>query len=280
MDQDDGFALTADGLRLHWRSAAPPRPRAACVLVHGLGEHTGRYAHVSSHLVQQDLATWVFDLRGHGLSEGLGGHVDSFGDYLEDLRTILGLAADRHPGMPLFLLGHSMGGLVALRHAQTRPRGLQGLVLSSPLLGIAPASRPGAARALLGRLASALLPRLRLATNVDPSHLSRDPAVGAAYARDPLVGRRVSARWFTSVAGAMAEACAAAPPAELPVLLMAAGDDRLADTEAARRFASATPARWLELQVWDGFYHELLNAPERDAVLLRVSGWIAGRLQA
>src|SRR4029450_12297013 len=126
--------------------------------------HTGRYAHVLSFLAERSFTGYAFDLRGHGRSDGLGGHVDSFDDYLQDLRSVHELAAREHPGLPLFLLGHSMGGLVALRYAQRGGGGLRGLVLASPLLGIAPASRPGAARAALGRACSALWPRLRLAT--------------------------------------------------------------------------------------------------------------------
>jgi alpha-beta hydrolase superfamily lysophospholipase len=115
---------------------------------------------------------------------------------------------------------------------------------------------------------------------VDPRDLSRDPSVGEAYARDPLVGRKVSARWFTSVAAAMAEALASAPGLALPALVMAAGEDRLADTEATRRFAAAAPMPWVELQVWDGLFHEILNAPEKDAVLRHIADWIEARLGA
>ena len=278
MTPDQGFVRTGDGLKLYWRSAPPAEPRAVVLLVHGLGEHTGRYTHVLCFLAEHGFAAYVFDLRGHGRSEGLGGHVDAFADYLEDLRTLHEHAARSHPGLPVFLVGHSMGGLVALRYAQQGAGGLQGLLLSSPLLGIARASRPSAARAALGRVASAVFPRLRLATNVDPRRLSKDPAVGAAYAHDPRVGRKVSARWFTSVARAIAEAHAAAPALPLPALVMAAGEDFLADTEATLRFVASAPTGRVELQVWDGLYHELLNAPEKAAVLRRMRGWIGARL--
>jgi len=275
---EEGFVSTPDGHRLHWRSAEPSRPRACLVLVHGLGEHAGRYSHVLAFLAGRGFACHVFDLRGHGRSGGLGGHVDSFDDYLQDLRTVHDQAARKHGGLAVFLLGHSMGGLVALRYAQQRPEGLRGLVLSSPLLGIAPGARPSRPLAALGRLLSRALPRFRLANTVDPARLSRDPAVGAAYARDPLVGRRVSARWFTAALSAMDEAHAGAASLKLPTLVMAAGDDFLADTEATRRFARSAPAGSLELHVWDGFYHELLNAPEKEAVLGRIEGWIGDRL--
>jgi alpha-beta hydrolase superfamily lysophospholipase len=140
------------------------------------------------------------------------------------------------------------------------------------------ASRPSPARGALGRLASVLAPRLRLATRLDPGHLSRDPAVGAAYARDPLVGRRVSARWFTSVARAMADAHAAAAALPVPALVMAAGEDLLADTAATLRFVASAPRDRVDSKVWDGLYHELFNAPEKDAVLRWMRGWIEERL--
>lgn len=278
MHSHEGLAVAADGVGLHWRCCAPIEPRALVVLVHGLGEHAGRYAHVLAFLAERGFACRVFDLRGHGRSGGLQGHVDSFGDYLEDLRIVHDEAAREHAGLPVFLFGHSMGGLVALRYAQERPLGLRGLVLSSPLLGIAPGSRPSFLLAALGRLLSRLRPTFRLASTVDPRHLSRDPAVGAAYAADPFVGRRVSARWFTASLQAMDEAQANAPKLAVPTLILAAGEDFLADTEATRRFAGNAPAANVELQVWDGFYHELLNAPQKQAVLDRIAGWIESRI--
>jgi len=275
---DEGFVRTPDGFDLHWRGSAPPLPRAVLVLVQGLAEHTGRYAHVLTFCAEQAFAAYAFDLRGQGRSAGLAGHVDSFDDYLLDLGAVREHAARRHPGVPLFLVGHSMGGLVALRYAQAGADGLRGLVLSSPLLGIAKASRPSPGRAALGRLASSFFPRLRLATHVDPAHLSRDPSVGEAYARDPLVGRKVSARWFKSAAKAMADAHSAARALPLPTLVMAAGEDLLADTEATARFVAGAPRDRVDFQVWDGLYHELFNAPEKGAVLGRMRAWIEARL--
>jgi alpha-beta hydrolase superfamily lysophospholipase len=116
---------------------------------------------------------------------------------------------------------------------------------------------------------------MRLATHVDASRLSRDTSVGEAYLRDPLVGRKVSARWFTAVAGAMADAQAASSALPLPTLVLAAGEDALADTAATLRFVGGAPRGTVEVQVWDGLYHELLNAPEQGEVLGRIEAWIA-----
>jgi len=275
----EGYLRSGDGVLLYWRGLAAPDPRAVLVLVHGLGEHVGRYVHVQDFFAGRGLATYAFDLRGHGRSAGLQGHVDRFADYLEDLGAVLEHARSQCPGVPVVLLGHSMGGLVALRHAQLE-QGLLGLVLSSPLLGIAEGSRPAPARAALGRVASLLAPRLRFRTSVDPALLSRDPAVGAAYAADPLVGRKVSARWFTSVSQAIEEAHAAEPRLPLPALVMAAGQDALADSGATRRFVEGATGARAELQEWDGLYHEILNAPERALVLERAWAWVAERLAA
>ena len=237
----EGRIPTADGLSLYYQSWQPAQPRAVVVLVHGLAEHSGRYEAVARSLTQSGLAVYAPDQRGHGKSPGRRVHVRSFDEYRTDIRTALTHARAEHPGLPPLLLGHSQGGLVAATLALREPEGLDGLVLSSPFFGFAPRSRPGPLLALAARILATLAPRTLFPSNVDPSLLSRDATVGAAYAADPLVSHAVSAGWFRAANAALAEAHELAPALRVPTLLLYAGADALVDPEATARWVGRSP---------------------------------------
>ena len=277
--EDQGWAATRDGLALYWRSAVPPQPRALVVVVHGLAEHSGRYLHVLRRLAAAGYACYALDCRGHGRSPGPRVHVAGFDRFLWDVDAMESVARDRHRELPVVLLGHSQGGLVVLLHALRHPQGRAGVVASSPLLGVHPSSRPSAARAWAARVLSPILPGLLQSTGLDPAALSRDPAVVEAYRTDPLVSRRVSLRWFTSVAEAMAEAHTAAPGLRVPALVMAAAADRVVDAEATRRFVQRAPAGLVDYVPWEGLFHELFNEPQREQVLARALAWLGVTLK-
>jgi acylglycerol lipase len=270
---------TADGLTLYLQSWSKAEPIAVLVLAHGLAEHSGRYEHAARSFARAGLAVYAPDQRGHGKSPGRRVHVRSFGEYRADIRAALAYARTEYPGVPVFLLGHSQGGLVALTLALREPEGLAGLVLSSPLLGIAHAARPRFLLAVAARMVAALRPRTLFASQVDPSKLSRDASVGAAYAADPLVSHSVSAGWFRATEEALAEAHERAPALRVPTLLLYAGADALVDPEATARWVDRTPAGLVEAFRYDGLFHEILNAPERQQVEARIETWIASRSQ-
>ncbi len=274
----EGRLPTPDGLSLYFQSWQPAEPRAVVVLVHGLAEHSGRYEAVARSFTEAGLAVYAPDQRGHGKSPGRRVHIRSFDEYRADVRATLAHARAEQPGLPLFLLGHSQGGLVAATLALREPEGLAGLVLSSPFLGIAARSRPSPLLALAARVLAALAPRTLFPSTVDPSLLSRDSSVGAAYAADPLVSNTVSAGWFQAANVALAEAHDRAPVLRVPTLLLYAGADALVDPEATARWLTRAPKPLMEAFRYDGFYHEILNAPERDQVLSRINGWISKRI--
>lgn len=271
--QQEGWLHTRDGLKLFWREWLPDDPRAMMLVVHGLGEHSGRYLHVASYFAQRGFVVRALDYRGHGRSDGARVHVDRFDEFVEDLALLRVKAHAEHPSLPLVLVGHSQGGLIVLRSVLCSPESVAGAILSSPLLGVHPSSRPGPLLATASQLLSVLAPRLRLANNVDPSLVSRDPAVVEAYRRDPLVSSRVSSRWFTSLLAAIEDTFHAAASLRVPLLLMASGSDRLVDPEAAARWASRAPSSLVEYVLWDGLYHEMFNEPEQEAVFRRMQSW-------
>ncbi len=271
--QDDGWLQTRDGLKLFCRRWLPDVPQAVMLVVHGLGEHSGRYLHVASYFAERGFAVLALDYRGHGRSDGPRVHVNRFDDFVGDLALLRTKALRDHPSLPLLLVGHSQGGLIVIRSALQAPEALAGAIVSSPLLGVHPSSRPGALLAAASRALSVLAPRLRLANNVDATLVSRDAAVVEAYRQDPLVSHRVSSRWFTSLLEAIEDTFEAAPSLRVPLLLMSSGDDRLVDPGAAARFARLAPSGLVEYVRWDGLYHEMFNEPEQAGVFRRMDSW-------
>jgi alpha-beta hydrolase superfamily lysophospholipase len=268
----EGVFLSTEGAELFFRWWAPPEPpRAVVAVVHGFGEHGGRYAHVGRHMAARSVAAYALDLRGHGRSAGPRGHVDSWGQYREDVRRFLLELRTRKPVAPLFLLGHSMGGLVALDVALRHPQGLRGLIVASPIL-----SPPGVSRVLrgIGRVASRVWPTLTLDTRLDPAVLSRDPAVLDALRNDPLAHWRASARLSTEIASAVRRTVPGAHRMRVPLLLLHGTADRLTSPAATRAFHEQVASADRQLLLYEGGHHELFNDIERERVLGDVSDWI------
>jgi lysophospholipase len=277
-----GFVTSRDGLELAWRSWPADRPRGALVIVHGLAEHGMRYAETAGVLSDAGWSVYSVDLRSHGLSpdppRSERVHVDRFGDFVDDVEAMVALARERHPGQPVFLLGHSMGGLVSLTYLLARPEKVQGAIISSPALGTHPDFQPPAVlRALVGVI-SALMPRKTFPSELDTQAVCRDSAVVEAYENDPLVTDRVSARCYTELVKAMQAAHRDAGSLARPVLLMQSGDDRLVDPAAPARWAAATPPGLVDLVTWPGFYHEMLNDPDRGQVWQKILDWLGSVL--
>jgi alpha-beta hydrolase superfamily lysophospholipase len=274
---------TADGLALHRHSwplapgASVERARGTLLLVHGLGEHAGRYAHVAEALNAAGWQVEAFDQRGHGLSDGARGVIPASDSLLADLALVVDQLRGARPG-PLVLLGHSMGGAVAARFVAEslapRPaawsRPVDGLVLSSPAL----AARLSAWQRLQLALGERLLPALAQPNGIDARGLSHDAAMVRAYETDPLVHDRISARLARFILDAGEAVRAAAPGWTLPTLLMWGGADPIVLPSGSRAFAAAAPAGTVTAFEFDGLRHEIFNETERDGVLMRLVQWL------
>ena len=266
----------ADGLRLYVRRHAVEHARGEVIVVHGFGEHSGRYGALTDHLVRKLYSVTAYDHRGHGLSDGLPGHVDRFDEYEDDLDRVVSSVRARSQDRNLILIGHSMGGLVSLRYLAREKTGIAAGVISAPLIELA--VHAPAHKLMIARVGARVAPRMRLGNEIDPAVLSRDPSVGAAYAADPLVNRVVSPRWFTEATRAMDEVKQWAPRITAPLLLLHGTEDKLASVDASRRLFEHLGATDKQLGIYQGYYHELFNEPEKESIFDRVSHWLDARI--
>nr|WP_237716977.1 alpha/beta hydrolase [Cupriavidus basilensis] len=270
-----------DGTELLLRTWQPdpelfPEPAGSLLLVHGLAEHCGRYQHVAQLLCGLGLRVRAYDQRGHGASGGprmVAEHADVF---VEDLTEIHDAAVGQWQELP-FLLGHSMGGLVAARFATARVRPIRALVLSSPALAL----RLSGPMLVLHRMLLALVPRLRVPNPIDARYLSHDAVVVAQYRTDPLVQGTISAGVLESFVRGMAQAQTDAPLLEAPMLMLVAGDDRIVDPAGSRRFFDTAPPDLRDARWFDTGYHEIFNEaqPLRGEVFAALTDWLRKHLQ-
>lgn len=270
---ETGFLQRPDGTRLFWRFARPDTARSLVVIVHGLAEHSGRYAHVIARLVAAGHAVIAPDHRGHGQSSGKRVFVDRFRDYTDDLQAIIATGrAKLGAEVPVALLGHSMGGLIAIAHVMDHPGEARLLMVSSPGLGVAIAVPKW--KDTLGRVMSKVWPSLGIPTGLSASLVSRDPAVVRAYETDPLVTKNATARWYTEFLDTQARAIAAAPSLTLPVCHQYGGKDGLVSVPAQRGWFERLGSRDKELIDWPGLFHEIMNEPEQAEVIGRYIAWL------
>lgn len=265
-----------DGLRLYVRRWLPPgKPRALLVLAHGFAEHGGRYAELAQWLNRSNIIVWIPDCRGHGRSQGSRVWVDHFDRYVSDFLGVVAEARREHPGLPVFLAGHSMGGAVATLASLSEAPGTDGLILSAPAVGLAKDLFPWLRR--LAAWASRLLPRLRLA-RMGSAMLTRDPRVLAEFRDDPLVYHgRIPSRTGAEILRASGEVRRAAAKVRLPVLILQGTADAVVSSEEVQRFYDELSSGDKTLRLYPGLYHDLPREPERQTILAELAAWIERR---
>ncbi|MGD9046778.1 MAG: lysophospholipase [Anaerolineae bacterium] len=259
-------------LELYYQCWQPEtKPKAVLVVVHGHGEHSGRYSNVADWFVPRGYAVYAFDLRGHGRSAGKRGYIESFAEYRNDTAAFLDLVLSEESDSRVFLLGHSQGGLIVLNYALHDGAGLAGVVASGPVL-----APPGISPFLiqLSKLLSSLWPGLTLETGMDTTALSRDPAVVEAYVNDPLVHGKGTPRLGAEMLVAIDWTQAHAAEMNLPCLIVHGSDDRLCPPEASQRFYENVTSADIERIEYEGYYHEVFNEPGKEKVLADVEAWL------
>jgi acylglycerol lipase len=261
----------AGGLKIHWQSWQPQgTPRATVVIAHGVSEHSDRYAHVAARLTAAGFAVYALDHRGHGDSEGPRAYIDRLDRAVADIDTLVGIARSEQEGK-LFLLGHSMGGALAVEYAIAHQDRLDGLVLSAAATALETASR---LELVAGRVLSKVAPRLGV-FDIDSAGISRDPEVVSEYDADPRVFHgRLPARTVAELAGAIETMPERVPGIAVPLLVLVGTGDEIVPPAGSRMVHERAGSADKRLIEYEGLYHEILNEPEQDRVLDDLVGWL------
>jgi acylglycerol lipase len=281
---EQGHREIAPGRSAYWQAWLPREPaRAVVVIVHGLHEHSARYAHVGARLAATDFAVYAADHRGHGRSDGRRANIERMALIVADLSSFVRFAVERHPGLPVFMIGHSLGGLIALHYATehhaTEPGAfLDGLVVSGPAVQVQAGS---ALQRRLAGVLSALVPNLGVVAIDADQKISRDPKVIRAYRADPLVYHgRVKARTGAEILATMEGLPARLPRLSMPLLLLHGTDDRICALAGSTMVRDTVSSPDKTLHQYQGLYHEVFNEPEREAILTDLLSWLNRHLPA
>jgi alpha-beta hydrolase superfamily lysophospholipase len=267
----------AVGATFHARAWEPAgKPRAVLALVHGLGEHIGRYESLGRALARHHYVLAGFDLRGHGRSGGRRGHTPSYAALMDDIADFVGQLAARYPGRPLFLYGHSLGGNLVLNFVLRRRPDAMGAIVSSPWLRVA--FEPPPFRILLARILNGIAPAISQEWGLESTSLSHELDVVEAYDADPLVHGRISVRMYVEASEAGRWAIEHAADFPIPLLLMHGTADEVTSVDASREFAHRGPA-WITWHPWKDLYHEVHNEKSRQMVLKSILTWLEVQLR-
>jgi len=251
-------------------------PRGSLLIIHGLADHCGRYGNFVNHFVPRGYAVYGIDHPGHGKSEGKRVFIKKFGDFIENLNTYLEMILTWQPGKPVFLYGHSMGGLIGSIFLLENQKKITGAILSGP--GVKVPENISSGVILAGKVFSILMPGFGL-IGLDASHVSRDPAVVQAYIDDPLVfSGKTTARLAAELLKAMKRISSESEKITLPILILHGGDDKLVDPASAQMLYDKVTSQDKTLKIYDRLYHEIINEPERDTVLADMEKWLEKHL--
>lgn len=268
-----------DGITFFMQGWEPDTdPKALIALVHGLGEHTGRYIHVGKVMAAAGYALSGFDLRGHGKSGGARGHSSSLNAYMQDIRQFLDLVAQRYTELPRFLYGHSLGGLLSLSYAIQYGADLKGVIVTGAALRSSLQEQK--AKLLIAKLLGTFMPTVTIQSGLDPTTISRDQEVVNAYVSDKLVHYNTSLGFGKAALSAIDLCFARAGEFTAPLLIMHGTADKLTYPSGSEDFArlASEHNKDVTLKLWDGLYHELHNEPEKAEVFKVMVEWVGKRL--
>ncbi|MEP4535410.1 MAG: lysophospholipase [Cyclobacteriaceae bacterium] len=271
MTAETNSLLGSDGLKLFYQYWIPQQTEKILCIIHGHGEHSGRYEHVARYLSDHNVAVFAMDLRGHGLSKGKRGHAPSQEVLLRDIEELVKAAREMYNDLPLFIMGHSMGGnLVANFMMENKSKEISGFILSSPWLKLA--FEPPKIKMQLGRLMSNIWPAFSEHNGLDISHISKDPEEVKKYKDDPLVHGMISAGLFQIIDAGCEKAMSGAASIKTRGLIYHGSSDMIIDYKATEQFAKSNSL--FDWHLLDGVYHEPHNDLERFEVLKMLAEWI------
>ncbi len=273
MKHQEGNFVNYQNLQIYYQGWLPEdKPRGILVIAHGLHEHSGRYQHVGKFFTAHGYAVFGLDFPGHGKSEGLRSYIDSFEEFPATLLAFVEMVRDWHPGLPIFLMGHSLGGLISSVFLLDHQELINGAILSGSLVKV-----PDYVTELtlkISRLLAGVFPKFRL-LGIDKEGLSRDPAVIQAYINDPLVFTgKTTARISNEINLGISRLEKEGSKIEIPLLLLHGGADRLCDPAWSKYLHDLVSSRDKELIIYEGLFHEIYNELEADRVFQDVLSWL------
>lgn len=273
----ESFSFTPlEGGKIHAQKWLVDDRKALVVLVHGLGEHIGRYEHVAKFFNEHQISLYGFDHRGHGKSSGKRGHIASNQQFMSDIDQMINIAKTENPGKPLFLYGHSLGGNLVLYYAlQKRPM-VNGIICTSPGLGTGEPVPAG--KLLAAKILKTLLPSMTMNNGLDVSNLSHDQQVIKDYQKDPLVHPMISAKLAMDMFANGDWAIQNAEKFPLPLLLLAGAGDHIISIDKLKQFAEKVPENLIKFEIFPNLYHELHNEFEKEMVLRLFVDWIKDKI--
>lgn len=269
--------LSFDATPIHYCRFTPESaPKASLIIVHGMGEHGGRYRRLAQHLLPLGIESFAPDLRGFGHSGGARAYVRSFSDYLKDLEIVHGFVQRQTPKAPVFLMGHSLGGLISCAYAaQAKRPPLKGLVLSSPAFGVA--GHIPLWKHFMALAVSRIAPYYSEADRVRVDRLTHDQVVHKEYSEDKLIYHRITVALYREFVGAMKRRDEFAARITLPVLLLQSGDDYVVKKDASLAFYDRLKTADKELEVYPDFYHEIFSEAGREKAFTRMAAWLLSK---
>lgn len=272
MRESDFYWRTSEQLKISGRVWTPiEQPKYVIAVIHGMGEHIGRYRNMAQYWTSKNAAVIGHDHIGHGKSEGKRGHIFSIKELLSGVEDLVSRINQQFPGLPIILYGHSMGGNVALNYLLRKPFSVKGAIITAPYLKLA--FEPPPFKIKLAKLMLNLYPSFSQRTNLDVNALSHDESVIKAYLKDKYVHDKITASMFIALHNAGLYALSHASELKAPTLLMHGTADQITSHEATMAFAESSKIV-SELKLWDNLYHEIHNEPEKDQVMNYQSDWI------
>jgi len=277
MKHQEGYFEGARGKNIYYQSWEPEsKPKAILLIVHGMAEHSGRYQNVVNYFTPLGYGVYALDLIGHGRTDGPRVFVNRFEDFIATIKNFYDMVKATNPEKPIFLVGHSMGGLISSAYLLDYQDELAGAIISGGMVSVPDFVTP--ATVTIGKILSVLLPKLGL-VNLEPEHISRDPEVVAAYINDPLVFiGKSTARIGAELLKAMQRVTDEANKISLPITIVHGSDDLLVSPSDAQLLYDTVSSTDKTIKIYDGYYHEVFNEPGRDVVFADIQAWLERQL--
>lgn len=273
---DKGSFEGVGGVKIHFQFFKPKKYKGVIIYIHDMGEHSSRYLYTIEHFIDKGFAFYGLDHRGHGVSEGKRGHINSMDDYINDLWTFINIVKKRERDNKIFILGQSMGGLIGIRFVEEHPGLVDGVIVTSSALKLK--SEVPRFWEFIAEKMSKNWPRYSMSNEFDPIYLSHDKDVIKKYMEDELVHNKMTPRFFTEMIAAMKTAMEKAENINTPFLVLHAGEDEMVDTKGSVEFYEKLGSSDKKLIVYDGFYHEILNEVDRQVVFKDMEKWLKPRM--